>query len=79
MVQAGYQMEHISYVNLLILPIVLLARLFYKLKPQSHAEMQLTPEPFNTVFTYLSYLEARLVNGPTLPYGMTLVALGRKV
>jgi SAM-dependent methyltransferase len=77
--QAGFQIEHISYVNLLILPIVLLARLFYKLKPGSHAEMQLTPEPFNTIFTHLCYLESRLVNGPTLPYGMTLVALARKV
>jgi SAM-dependent methyltransferase len=78
-VQAGYQIEHISYVNLLILPIVLLARVFYRLKPQRHAEMLLTPEPFNSIFTALSYFEARLVNGPTLPYGMTLVALARKV
>jgi SAM-dependent methyltransferase len=79
LVQAGFQIEHLSYVNLLILPIVLLARLFYKLKPGSHAEMSVPPEPFNRIFTYLSYFEARFVNGPTLPYGMTLVALARKV
>lgn len=79
LVEAGFRVDHLSYVNLFMLPIVLLARLFYKLKPTSHAEMQLTPEPFNTLFTQLCYLEARLVNGPTLPYGMTLVALACKV
>jgi len=76
--QAGFEIKHLSYVNLLILPVVLLARLFYKLRPGSHAEMQVPPEPFNWFFTALSYLEARLVNGPALPYGMTLVALARK-
>lgn len=77
-VQAGFVIEHLSYVNLFILPIVLLARLYYKIRPTDHAEMELPPEPFNWIFSQLCFLESRFVNGLTLPYGMTLVALARK-
>jgi SAM-dependent methyltransferase len=75
---AGFSVRHLSYVNLAVLPAVLLARLLFKLKPGSHAEMEVPPEPFNAFFTALSYLESKLVNTVTLPYGMTLVALAQK-
>ena len=71
-------MVHISYVNLLILPVVLLARLLFKLRPREHAEMEVPPEPFNSVFTALCFFESFLVNRIGLPYGMSLVALAKK-
>ena len=76
--RSGLVIEHISYVNLLLLPFVLLARFIYSFFPGSHAEMKLTPEPVNSILTLLTYIDAWMVNGPTLPYGMTLVALARK-
>jgi len=75
---AGFEVVHLSYVNLLILPVVLLARLLLKLQPNRHAEMEVPPEPFNSIFSWLCRVESRLVNSVGLPYGMTLVALARK-
>ena len=69
---------HLSYVNLLILPAVLAARVMLYLKPREHAEMEIPPEPFNAIFSALCRLESFLVNSVGLPYGMTLVALARK-
>lgn len=74
---AGFEIVHLSYVNLFILPVVLLARLFFALRPRHHAEMNVPPEPFNWLFSKLCWLESFLVNTITLPYGMTLVALVR--
>lgn len=75
---AGFEIVHLSYVNLLILPVVLLARAVFKLFPREHAEMEVPAEPLNWFFTQLCLAESFLVNGAGLPYGMTLVALARK-
>lgn len=77
-VEAGFEIQYISYVNLLILPIVLLARLYFRLRPREHAEMEVPPKPLNMLFTGLVYLESLLLSRTTLPYGMTLVALAKK-
>lgn len=74
----GFEVEHISYVNLFILPIVLAARALFKLFPREHAEMEIPREPLNTFFAKLCEWESRLVNSSGLPYGMTLVALARR-
>lgn len=77
---AGYQILHQSYTNLLMLPIVLLARLVFSLLPKkSHREMEMTPEPFNSIFTQLCYLEYALVASTGLPIGMSLVSVARSV
>lgn len=75
---AGFQIEHLSYSNLLVLPLVLAARLFYKIRPTDHAEMELPPPLINQILTQICKLESRLVVGPGLPYGMSLVALARR-
>lgn len=76
---AGLQELHLSYVNLLVLPIVLAARAALALMPhRPHAEMSVPPEPFNAVLTALCRAEVPLVLGPGLPLGMTLVAMVRK-
>ena len=74
---AGFEIVHISYVNLFILPIVLLARAFYVVTGKEHPEMNIPPEPFNWVFSKLCWFESLLVRYFTLPYGMSLVALVR--
>lgn len=78
MLAAGFELHHLSYVNLFILPVVLLARLLLALRPREHAEMEVPPEPFNWFFSKLCLLESYFVNSVGLPYGMTLVALGRR-
>jgi len=76
--EAGFELVHLSYSNLLILPVVLIARFLLRWKSNDHAEMTIPPEPFNWLFSQLSVLESFLVNSITLPYGMSLVALARK-
>ncbi len=73
---AGYQIDHLSYVNGLVLPLVLLARGLAKLRPgESHQEMELPHPLVNSLITRLCYMESPLVHGDLLPIGMTLVAV----
>ncbi len=75
--EAGFEIVHLSYVNLFILPVVLAARAVFKIFPREHAEMEVPREPLNTLFAKLCEWESTLVNSVGLPYGMTLVALAR--
>ena len=76
---AGYQLEHLAYVNGLVLPLVLLARGLAKLRSgESHQEMEI-PHPWvNGLVTALCYSEEPLVRHDLVPVGMTLVALARR-
>ncbi len=76
--RAGLDLVRLSYVNLLVLPIVLAARLVLSWLPKRpHAEMALPPQPVNWLLEQLCSYELPLVLGPGLPMGMTLVALAR--
>ncbi len=78
--QAGYRIEHLSYVNFLVLPLVLLARALAKLRSGPHHQEMEVPHPVvNSLVTGLCYAEVPLVRRDLLPLGMTLVTLVRKV
>lgn len=78
--QAGYRIEHLSYVNFLVLPLVLLARALAKFRSgPHHQEMELPHPVVNSLVTSLCYAEVPLVQRDLLPLGMTLVALARKI
>lgn len=75
----GFQLLHASYVNLLVLPLVVLARLALALVPhRPHVEMGLPPGPVNRLLTRFCKWEVPWVLGRGLPLGMSLVALARK-
>lgn len=74
--QAGFTVMHSSYVNMLVLPMVIGVRLAVKLLPRRpHVEMSMPSRPVNWALTQLSYAEVPLVLGPGLPIGLSLVAL----
>ncbi len=76
LLRAGYRIEHLSYVNGLVLPLVLLARGLAKVRrSQTHQEMELPHPLVNRLVTALCYAEAPLVRRDLVPIGMTLVAL----
>jgi SAM-dependent methyltransferase len=77
--QAGYRLHHLAYANLLVLPLVLLARALARLGPPGrHREMELPNPLVNAAVNALCYLEEPLVQRGLLPTGMSLVALARK-
>jgi SAM-dependent methyltransferase len=76
---ANYRLLQLAYSNMLVLPLVLLARALAKLGPPGrHQEMEM-PHPFvNAAVGALCQAEAPLVQRAMLPIGMSLVALARK-
>lgn len=76
---AGFELEHLSYANALVLPLVLLARGLQKLRGGGgHQEMELPHPLINSLVSMLCSAEAPLVRSGTLPIGMSLVAIARK-
>ncbi|MBS2038497.1 class I SAM-dependent methyltransferase [bacterium] len=77
--RAGYQIEHLSYVNAFVLPLVLLARATAWLSPGTrHREAELPSPLVNGFLTWLCGVEHWFVRRSLLPIGMSLVALARK-
>lgn len=75
---SGFEIDYISYVNLLILPIVLCARLYFKFLGNSHGEMVMPPRILNAFFRQICFLESTFLSRFSLPYGMTLVCFAHK-
>ena len=76
---AGFEVLHSSYVNFLMLPVVLLARFLMSLRTERrHREMEVPPEPFNFLFTQICQLESRWVLSGGPPVGITLALVARR-
>ena len=77
--RSALEPAHISYANMLLFPIALLKRLSERvLPPQAGSDLTLNTGALNGVLRALLGLEAPLVARTRLPFGLTLVALGRK-
>ncbi len=77
--QSGFTERYLSYVNFLVLPIVLLAKLVFALAPRRrHREMEVPPEPVNGLLTQICYLEEKLLRRFPLPVGLSLVGLVKR-
>lgn len=77
--RAGFEILHSSYVNFLMLPIVLLARFLMTTRSERrHREMEVPPEPFNYFFSRLCSLESGWVLKKGPPLGMTLCLVARR-
>lgn len=73
----GFRVVHASYVNMLVLPLVVAVRMAVALMPRRpHVEMGLPPAPVNRLLTRLCSWELPWVLGRGLPIGLSLVALG---
>ncbi|MBI5707608.1 MAG: class I SAM-dependent methyltransferase [Armatimonadetes bacterium] len=75
---AGFQIELLSYSVFFLFPLVVLIRFFERRKPNAEASLPAVPEWLNRALVKLQNLEAKLLRRVTLPWGSSLIAVGRK-
>ncbi len=80
--RAGFKILKISYWNMLLFPLFLLAKVFDAFMP-SHsrglADMELPlPGFINSIFSFILYLEASMLKFTNLPFGTSIVTVGIK-
>jgi SAM-dependent methyltransferase len=79
--EAGFVVEKCSHANMLLFPLAAAKRLAERLRPPSDpwaSDLRPLPAPLNRVFTTLLAAEAPLIRRGSLPYGLSLMVLGRK-
>jgi SAM-dependent methyltransferase len=80
---AGFEVVRLTYTNASLFPLMLAVRLVQRLAglttPEyAHAEITTPPAPINTALAGLLTLEARAVRRVNMPFGSSLLCLGRK-
>lgn len=76
-----FMMQTVTYVNTILLPLALAKRIFEPIFPPSDDMSDVYPVPrwLNRLFADCLRAEARwLRSGYTLPYGLTVLAIGKK-
>ena len=79
LIAAGLIPTRISYANTFFF-IAALKRLSERIFPpkQNGSDLTLNPGPLNKIFQSILSAEARLITGPGLPFGLTVIAFARK-
>lgn len=81
MEQAGFVVEKCTHANMFLFPAAAAKRLSERIWPpknQFASDLQQVPAPLDRAFRWLLSAEAPLIRRGTLPYGLSLMALGRK-
>ena len=79
MAGAGIEVEHASYANMWLFPIAVLKRWAEPLLPrQAGSDLTLSVGPLNRIFQYILASEAPLIASRGLPFGLSVVAVGRR-
>jgi len=78
--QAGFAPEFVSYLNCVLLPLAVLRRGVDRLfRPAYHgSEVEPVSSWLNQSLLWILMLEAKWIRSGTLPFGLSLVAVGRK-
>jgi SAM-dependent methyltransferase len=78
---AGFSVEHLSYANMLLFPVALAKRMAERVWPprDDRSDLALGVGPFNGVLKAILAGEAPFVARTGLPFGLTVVAVGRKL
>jgi 2-polyprenyl-3-methyl-5-hydroxy-6-metoxy-1,4-benzoquinol methylase len=78
--QAGFQVQHITCANLLLLPLVFLKRASDRISPAAHPESDLADlsQTANRTLAAILATEAPLAANVSLPVGVSLVAIAQK-
>lgn len=76
----GFSLERISYANTLMFPAALAKRMVERIWPPSASQSDLAMNTgvFNKILRNVLALEAPLVSGVGLPFGLSVIAVGRK-
>ena len=76
---AGLAVDQISYANMWLFPLAVLKRWSEKLLPhQSGSDLTWSVGPLNGLFQRILASEAPFVAGSGLPFGLTVIVVGRK-
>ncbi len=77
---SGFTLEHLTYANTLLFPLALIKRLFERFTPQRSQRSDLAWDPgvFNRLLQAILSLEAPIIARTGLPFGLSVVAVGRK-
>jgi SAM-dependent methyltransferase len=76
--EAGLRVEHATYANSLLLPLVAARRWLDRLTGRQGSDVGFLPAPLEWLFRSALLVEARLLRHVSLPLGASVVALGRK-
>lgn len=80
LVQSGFMVEHVSFANMFLFPIVATKRLAERLFSlrEGHSDLNASVGLFDTVFEKILRSEAALIARNRLPFGLSVIAVGRK-
>lgn len=78
--ESGFIVEHLSHANMLLFPLAVIKRLGERIFPPREGTSDLSLEVgiLNPVFKFVLASEAPLVSRTGLPFGLSVVAIGRK-
>jgi len=80
LMQAGFALEFVSYLNCFLLPLAVLRRATDRLLRSGYQGSDVEPAApwLNQALLRILMLEARWIRSGTLPFGLSLVAVGQK-
>jgi ubiquinone/menaquinone biosynthesis C-methylase UbiE len=78
--QSGFIVEHLSYANTLLFPLAVIKRLGERIFPpkDNQSDLALNPGVLNNLFGNILASEAPVAANIGLPYGLSVIAVGRK-
>lgn len=77
--QSGYQVEKISYYNMWLFPLAVLARTLKKFLGQDKkADVALPPKILNSILTFAFSTERHFLRFMNLPFGLSIIAVCHK-
>lgn len=78
--ESGFTVEHLSYANTLLFPLVVMKRLSERIFPpkDNRSDLALNAGAFNSILKHILGSEAPIAAYIGLPYGLSVIAVGRK-
>lgn len=78
--KSGFEIELLSYANMILFPIALLKRLVEKCRiaPQQDSDIAVNIGPLSGLFRSCLLLESRLIRWWRFPFGLSVVAVAKK-
>ena len=76
----GFEPEFLTYVNTFLFPVALIKRLIERWLPsQSHSDTALEMKPLSGILKWFLVKESRMIRKHPLPFGLSIMGVGRKV
>ncbi len=78
--EGGFMVEHITFANMFLFPLAVLKRIGETLfsAREGQSDLNLNAGIFNTIFEKILTSESALIARNSLPFGLSVVAVGRK-